>query len=53
MKSSSRIMWAALTANNRLLAPKEEPVLCKTRREAELKSPVGQAQKVLVTITPT
>ena len=29
------------------------PVLCETKREAEVKSPIGKAIKVIVTITPT
>lgn len=53
MKPSSRIMWAALNQNNTVVVWRGTPVLCETKREAEVKSPVGKAVKVLVNITPT
>ncbi len=53
MKASSRILWAAVNHNNTVVVWRGSPVLCVTKREAEVKSPVGKAVKVLVTITPT
>ena len=53
MKLTSKILWAAVNPNQSIVMWHGSPVLCVTRREAELKSPIGKAIKVLVNITPT
>ena len=53
MKPTSRILWAAVNANGSLVVWRDVPALYITKREAELKSPIGKAIKVLVTIHPT
>lgn len=53
MKPSSRILWAAVNANQSLVVWRDVPALYTSRREAELRSPIGKAIKVLVNITPT
>lgn len=52
MKSASKILWAAINPNQSIVTWHGSPVLCDTKREAELKSPIGKAIKVLVTINP-
>jgi hypothetical protein len=53
MKPTSRLLWAAVNTNMSIVIWHDSPVLCATKREAELKSPIGKAVKVLVTIHPT
>ena len=53
MKATSRLLWAAVNPNQSIVMWHGSPVLCDTKREAELKSPIGKAVKVLVNITPT
>lgn len=52
MKVTGRTLWAAVNPNTSIVMWHGSPVLCVTKREAELKSPIGKAVKVLVTINP-
>lgn len=53
MKSSSKLLWAAVSRSGSIIYWHGSPVLCDTKRAAEVKSPIGKAVKVLVVITPT
>lgn len=53
MKPTNKILWAAVNVNGSIVVWRDVPALYTSRREAELRSPIGKAIKVLVNITPT
>lgn len=53
MKASSKLMWAAVSSSGSVVYWLGSPVVCDTKRAAEVKSPIGKAVKVLVSIIPT